>query len=337
MDLVTELVPDIGSLPKIRKKRASKHDFKDGKGRVFAHRHDNGGGWVADTAYVAPTVEVKRYAQVYDFARVIGNCRLDNHARVFDHACLYDNVIVGDKAEVCGHAVLRNTTNVRGTAFVADNADLSGSTTVRGNVRVGGGVKLINTGCHNNAEHRAQILTGSVVAVDSHFYEVCKLHGRANLFNTTLRNVLVGGSAHIVGATIHTQLTFEAHNRLYSKDGAAQHYINTCIAQFHDVQMFDGRIIVPPMFISGDNVFIHSEITLQPEDAPPNLFQPTDKVYYVRVTARRSSDLFGLSNTALENVRNNRPANPNANAQTNVSPILNAGSQRRILRLEGAT
>ena len=34
---------------------SDKFDFRDGNGLVPAHKHPNGGGWVADTARVAET------------------------------------------------------------------------------------------------------------------------------------------------------------------------------------------------------------------------------------------------------------------------------------------
>lgn len=337
MEPANELVPDIGNPPKVRQKRAPKHDFKDGNGRVFAHRHDNGGGWVADTAYAAPTVEVKRYAQVWGAARVLGNCRLESHARVFDQARLYDNVVVKDTATVCGAASVRDRTTIVGNAFVSGSADLSGSTRVGGNVTVAGFAKLINTNCSNSASHRRQLLDDHVFVTDSHIYEICTLRGTSVLYNTTLRNVMVSGTSRLAGTTLHTQLSFEAHQRLYTKDGAEQHPLHTCVTHFCDVQVLNGRIIMPPVFVNGNNVFIDCDITLQPENAQPDLFQTPNTVYYVRINARRVANLFGLSATAMDNIRNNRPANPDANAQTYVSPILNAGSQRRILRLEGAT
>jgi hypothetical protein len=39
-------------------------DFQDGNGPVAAHRHENGGGWVADTATVKPTAWVGGNARV---------------------------------------------------------------------------------------------------------------------------------------------------------------------------------------------------------------------------------------------------------------------------------
>ena len=41
-----------------------KFDFNDGNGLVPAHKHSNGGGWVAETADVADTVYVWPEAMV---------------------------------------------------------------------------------------------------------------------------------------------------------------------------------------------------------------------------------------------------------------------------------
>jgi hypothetical protein len=45
-------------------------DFQDGNGPVPAHQHSDGGGWVADTAYVDDSVYVGPDALVFDSARV---------------------------------------------------------------------------------------------------------------------------------------------------------------------------------------------------------------------------------------------------------------------------
>ena len=50
--------------------------FDFGDGPVPAHRHSNGGGWVADTAHVADTAYVGRNARVSVNAWVSGNARV---------------------------------------------------------------------------------------------------------------------------------------------------------------------------------------------------------------------------------------------------------------------
>jgi hypothetical protein len=71
-------------------------DFEDDGRPVPAHRHPNGGGWVADTAYAADTAYVGPNARVYGTARVYGA------AQVYDSARLYGTAQVFGLAQVCG-------------------------------------------------------------------------------------------------------------------------------------------------------------------------------------------------------------------------------------------
>jgi len=57
------------------------YDFGDGP--VPAHKHKNGGGWVADTASVDESVWVYGSAQVYGSAWVRDNAQVSGDARVY--------------------------------------------------------------------------------------------------------------------------------------------------------------------------------------------------------------------------------------------------------------
>lgn len=61
---------------------AQAFDFCDGKGLVPAHRHVNGGGWVANTAYVSDSAYVGPNAQVYGNARVRGEAWVHGSAKI---------------------------------------------------------------------------------------------------------------------------------------------------------------------------------------------------------------------------------------------------------------
>lgn len=87
-------------------------DFGDGNGPVPAHRHSNGGGWVAETARVGNT------AYVGPDARVTGGT-------------------VSDGATVSGNALVTGGT-VSGAAVVTGNARVTGGT-VTGDAWVTGG------------------------------------------------------------------------------------------------------------------------------------------------------------------------------------------------------
>lgn len=76
------------------------HDFNDGNGPVPAHRHVNGGGWVANTASVDDTAYIGRDAHVF------GHAIVRDHTRVFGHARVFGLAIVR------GHAVVSRTPKV---------------------------------------------------------------------------------------------------------------------------------------------------------------------------------------------------------------------------------
>ena len=63
--------------------------FDFGFGPVAAHRHANGGGWVADSARVADTAYVGSEAQVYGKAQVCGEARVYGKALVCGGARVY--------------------------------------------------------------------------------------------------------------------------------------------------------------------------------------------------------------------------------------------------------
>ena len=67
------------------------YDFQDGNGPVPAHRHPNGGGWVADTAKVEETAYVGPNAQVYGSALVEGGVELLSDTRISGVSCVTYN------------------------------------------------------------------------------------------------------------------------------------------------------------------------------------------------------------------------------------------------------
>ena len=60
--------------------------FNFGDGPVDAHKHPNGGGWVADTTQVAATAYVGPDARVCGEARVSGNAQVSGKAQVSEEA-----------------------------------------------------------------------------------------------------------------------------------------------------------------------------------------------------------------------------------------------------------
>lgn len=90
------------------------HDFRDGNGRVPAHHHPFGNGWVANSAYVEDTVYIGKNAQI------------------FGNATVKDDVLVTDYAQISGFSIVRDHACVRG------NAVLSGSCTIQDSSEISG-------------------------------------------------------------------------------------------------------------------------------------------------------------------------------------------------------
>lgn len=110
-------------------------DFKDGNGPVPAHRHVNGGGWVADTASVSDTAYVGFDAHVYGYATV------DDFAVISEAADVSGFSIVCDAAYVHGKSV------IKGSCIIADNAEITGNTFFAGHFQIGGDQKFSDTQC----------------------------------------------------------------------------------------------------------------------------------------------------------------------------------------------
>jgi carbonic anhydrase/acetyltransferase-like protein (isoleucine patch superfamily) len=123
-------------------------DFGDGAGKVPAHQHVKGGGWVAETAhvdsecYVGPhavvfgNARVTERAVINDYAKVYGNARVYGHAKVYGSAQIFDNAQVYDNAKVSGHAKVYENAIVVNNALVYDHAEVYGNATVRNNAEV---------------------------------------------------------------------------------------------------------------------------------------------------------------------------------------------------------
>lgn len=140
----------------------SEYDF--GRGPVPAHRHPNGGGWVADTARVSPTVYVGPNAQVYGNARVYGGAQVYGNARVYGHARVYG------KAHVYGDAQVYGSAWVYSGAWVCGNAQVYGHARVYGKAHVHGDAR---------ATKNPKVLTGfkhAVTVTDHHVAAGCEMH-----------------------------------------------------------------------------------------------------------------------------------------------------------------
>jgi UDP-3-O-[3-hydroxymyristoyl] glucosamine N-acyltransferase len=125
-------------------------DFGDGNGKVPAHKHLKGGGWVAETANVDNDCFIGPHAVVFGNARVSGNAIINDYAKVYGDAQVYGNAKVYgkaevyDKAHVLGHAKISGNARVYENARATDNAMVYDDCQVYGNAIVRNNAEILN-------------------------------------------------------------------------------------------------------------------------------------------------------------------------------------------------
>jgi carbonic anhydrase/acetyltransferase-like protein (isoleucine patch superfamily) len=119
-------------------------DFEDGDGPVKAHRHSNGGGWVANTSTVDPTVFVGPNALVFGRAKVEDVARIEDLARIHGLAKIGGSARVGDSAEIFGDALVSHDATVIGRAKIGGNAVLLNRACARDEATVSGDAALFD-------------------------------------------------------------------------------------------------------------------------------------------------------------------------------------------------
>ncbi len=139
-----------------------KYDFRDGRGYVGAIVHPNGGGLVAITAHVEPSVYLAKGVEVFGHAKLTGNVRVSGRVRISGDyfpcgmsTLIEDDVTISGEVVIEGFVLLRDRVSVRDRAqlrgavramhsvVVCQNARLSGDITLRDKVFVGGDACLL--------------------------------------------------------------------------------------------------------------------------------------------------------------------------------------------------
>ncbi len=111
------------------KKEVAVHEFDAEQGPVPAHRHQNGGGWVANTAtvaltaYVGPNASVFGKAMVFTNARLLDDSQVSDRAKVHGDAVLSGNTWVFEEANVSGHVHIHNT-RICGQLYVSGHQSI---------------------------------------------------------------------------------------------------------------------------------------------------------------------------------------------------------------------
>lgn len=191
---------------KPRKLRAPKHDFRDGRGKVFAHKHVLGNGWVEDTAKVADTVYVGKLAEV------------------FNNAIIEDDVAIRDHAKVCGNAYVRDRVRIMRRAYVGGNALLYDDTCVQDEAIVNGGTICGNSVIKDNAvireypfikggtvDGRSRI-SGYVQFLNSTAHQYVNLLHNCTVLHATLNGyITVKNTARVINSSLFMTAKHRAH------------------------------------------------------------------------------------------------------------------------------
>lgn len=206
MNDTNDLLPEIALAVKPRKIRAPKHDFKDGNGRVFAHRHSNGNGWVADTAQVAESVKVGPGATVYEYARVMDQVELTGKARICGRAKVMGNVKLLQNAWVREFAVVRDGVELGGDTLVSGHVHISGNTRTVGRVSIDDFALVHNVNCTGPAAIYSLRIEGSARLFDSNVHGVSHVSGTSYLQNASLAHAECSVSGKIINSSVNTHL-----------------------------------------------------------------------------------------------------------------------------------
>jgi len=191
---------------KPRKVRAPKHDFKDGRGKVFAHRHVNGNGWVEDTAKVSDTVFVSKLAQVYQNAVVEGNARIRDRANVAGSAYVRDAAEVRNLGFVGGNTMLYDDSKVTEKAAVYGGT-ICGTSMIKGNATIREYPFIRDSTVENHAR-----ITGYTQLLRSHVYGDVYLMNNIVIIASTLSGyITIKNNAKILSSSLIMSNKYRTH------------------------------------------------------------------------------------------------------------------------------
>jgi carbonic anhydrase/acetyltransferase-like protein (isoleucine patch superfamily) len=109
-----------------------------GKAKQKGAPHQNGGGFVAETASVADSAYVGPDARVLDKAVIADSARIEDYAVVCGDATVSNNAIVSGHAYVTDKAVIAGNARIRDYARIYDDARIDGNARVFEYARVQG-------------------------------------------------------------------------------------------------------------------------------------------------------------------------------------------------------
>ena len=166
--------------------------------------HDNGGGFVENTATVDAGVYVADTSVVCGNAKVKGNAKVFGNALVYGNAEVKDNALVYDNAKVYGDAVIQDdakvydNAKVYGDAVIQDDAKIYDSAKVFGNVKAKDNAKIYGM---SEVKGDAEIKGSAEVFGNSIIYDSPVIEGNAKIYATAsiYGNAKIYGNAQVWG------------------------------------------------------------------------------------------------------------------------------------------
>jgi carbonic anhydrase/acetyltransferase-like protein (isoleucine patch superfamily) len=170
-----------------------------------AHRHPNGGGWVADTATAETTAYLAPDAVVYDSAMLLGQASVGSLSVVCGQAVVRGQAQIGQRCCVVGHAVVAAKARVLDGSQVSYRALITGQavvtrSTVDGAAEVFERASVVGSQVAGQVSGRAR-LDRCVVAAGSF------VRGAAVCADATLVETAVLEQAQVYGGH-HTAMRF---------------------------------------------------------------------------------------------------------------------------------
>ena len=192
-DYLTEInalnagIKELSSLFMIQEEKR-KETFDFGNGPVAAHKHPNGGGWVANTTKVAETAFVGPDAKVYGSAHVQGFARICDNAQVYDYSYVFDNALIRDDAKVFKDARVYDRAIIENVAQIYGHAEVFGDAKVLDLARVYDFARIY---CCARVFNCAQVFGHALVHDNALVYQSAKVSGELLNDARAYRSVLV--------------------------------------------------------------------------------------------------------------------------------------------------
>ncbi len=225
---------------------------------VTGSPHENGGGFVENSAnvhgsaYVSKKSVVCGNAKVEGQARVLGGAIVKDRAIVRERALVYGNAQISGDAEISGDAKVYDNAKVSGNAKVKDHAKVYDNAKVRGSAKIYGSSQVYESA---NIYDSAEVYgPGAEVYGNAQVSHTAKVYGSAKIFG----NAKIQSSSEVKGsAKVFDTATVSGRQAIV--DGRAQVYGDAEVA--YEAQVSDDAKIFGNALITGNaKLYGHAQL-----------------------------------------------------------------------------